>query len=125
VLSNQLAIRFTPPAAAAPVDVSSSVRVTTSAFVYNRLKKTYSGSITIANTGTAPLARPLTIVLTNLTPGVTALNATGQAAGQGPYYLMPGSNALEPGQSATVGVEFSNPANARIDFVVKTDSGPF
>jgi hypothetical protein len=125
VLGNASAILFTPPAAAAAVDVSSSVTVTTSAFVLNRVTQTYSGSITIANKGTTALTRPLTIVLTQLTAGVTAIGPTGTQAGVGPYYLVPGTSALATGQTATVTVQFSNPANAKIVFVVKTYSGSF
>ena len=126
VLSDNEAILFTPPAASAPVDVSASISVTTSAFLYNRLTQTYGGSITITNQSSQALQRPLTIVLTNLTTGVTALNPTGTATGQGPYYLVPGSGAaLGPGQSATVPVQFSDPSNAKISFVVKTYSGSF
>jgi hypothetical protein len=120
-----MAVQFTPPAAAGPADVTASVRATTSAFVLNRLTNTYSGTITIANTGTTPLGRPLTIVLTGLTAGVTMTNATGTLAGQGPYYAVPGSGALLPGQSATVSTQFSNPSNAKVGFVVKTYSGSF
>jgi len=60
-------------------------------------------------------------VLTGLTAGVTALNATGSTA-SGPYYtfdLLP----LPPGQSATFGVGFSDPSNVRIGFTPKTYSG--
>lgn len=126
VLADNEAILFTPPAAAAPVDVSASVTVTTSAFVYNRLNLTYTGTITVTNTSASALARPLTVVLTSLTAGVTALNPTGTLAGQGPYYLLPGSGTtLGPGQSATLPVSFSNPSNAKINFVPKTYSGSF
>ena len=126
LITDNEAILFTPPQAAAPVDVSSSVTVTTSAFVYNRLTQNYSGTITISNTGGQPLSLPLTIVLTNLTAGVTALNPTGTAAGQGPYYAVAGSGAsLSVGQSVTVPVQFSNPSNAKISFVAKTYSGSF
>jgi len=126
VLADNEAILFTPPASAAPVDVSASVTVTTSAFVYNRLTQTYGGTITITNSSGKALARPLTIVLTNLTTGVTALNPTGTAAGQGPYYAVPGSGTtLGAGQAGTVSVQFSDPTNAKIGFVVKTYSGSF
>jgi hypothetical protein len=125
VLSDAEAILFTPPAAAAPVDVSSSVTVTTSAFVYNRLTQTYSGTIMIANKSAQPLQLPLTIVLTNLTAGVTAISPTGIAAGQGPYYSVTGGASLGAGQTATVAVQFSDPSNAKISFVVKTYSGSF
>jgi hypothetical protein len=125
VIKDSTAIQFTPPAAAGPVDVSGSVQLSTSAFVLNRATQTYNGTITITNSGTAALSRPLTIVLTGLTPGVTAVNPTGTLAGQGPYYLMPGSGSLAPGGTATVSVQFSNPSNLKIGFVVKTYSGSF
>jgi hypothetical protein len=125
VLHNAMGIQFTPPAATPAVDVSSSVKATTSAFVLNRLTQTYSGTITIANTGNTPLNRPLTLVLTALTSGVTAIGPTGTLGGQGPYYLAPGSGVLSPGQSVTIPVQFSNPSNQKIAFVVKTYSGSF
>jgi hypothetical protein len=126
VLSDSEAILFTPPTAAGPVDVSSSVAVTTSAFVLNRLTQTYSGTITIANSSSSALQRPLTLVLNNLTAGVTAISPTGTLTAQSPYYLVPGSGtSLGPGQTATVAVQFSNPANAKIVFVPKTYSGSF
>lgn len=126
VLADNEAILFTPPAAAAPVEVTGSVTVTTTAFVYNRLNQTYSGSLTVANNSGSALARPLTVVLANLTAGVRALNPTGTLAGQGPYYLLPGSGTgLGPGQSVTIPLSFSNPGNAKISFVTKTYSGSF
>ena len=126
VISDNEAVQFTPPPAAAPVDVSSSVAITTSAFLYNRLTQMYSGSITVTNKSGQALQRPLTIVLTNLTTGVTAVNPAGTVPGQGPYYLVPGSGTtLGPGQSATVAVQFTDPSNAKIGFVVKTYSGSF
>jgi len=126
VITDNEAILFTPPQAVAPVDVSSSVTVTTSAFVYNRLTQTYSGTITITNSGGQPLSLPLTIVLTNLTAGVTALNPTGTLTGQGPYYAVPGTGTtLAAGKSVAVPVQFSDPSNAKIGFVAKTYSGSF
>jgi hypothetical protein len=125
VLSNRLAILFTAPAGPAPVDVSAQVRVTTSAFVYYRTTQTYRGTLTVTNISASPINRPLTIVLTNLTPGVTALNTAGTLPGQGPYYVAPGPGTLNPGASVQVAVEFSNPANAKISFVAKTFSGTF
>ena len=125
VLHNAMGILFTPPGSAAAVNVSGQVKVTTSAFVLNRLTQTYSGTITITNGGATALNRPLTILLTGLTAGVTAVGPTGTLPGQGPYYLVPGSGTLGPGQTATVPVQFSNPGNLKIGFVVKTYSGSF
>jgi hypothetical protein len=125
VLSNSLAINFTPPAAAAPVEVTAQVRAVTSAFVFNRAVQQYTGTITITNIGATPIAAPVTIVLASLSAGVTAVNANGTAPGQGPLYNVAAASGLAPGQSATVSLVFTNPTNARISFVVKTFSGSF
>ena len=125
VLTNNLAIRFSPPVAAGPADVSANIKATTSALVYNRVQQTYNGTITITNGGTTPINRPLTIVLTSLAAGVTALNATGTVPGQGPFYNVPGTGALAPGQSAAIPVSFSNPSGVKMAFTVKTYSGSF
>ena len=125
VLANNLALKFAPPAAVAPVDVSAQVKAVTSAFVYNRATQQYSGSVTIMNTGATSIAAPVTMVLTSLSTGVTALNANGNSAALGPFYNVAAPSGLAPGQSATVPVVFSNPSNARISFVVKTYSGAF
>ena len=108
-------------AAGTATDVSANVKITTSAFVYSRLTKIFSGTVTVNNTSSITLNGPLSVVLTGLTAGVTALNATGSTA-SGPYYtfdLLP----LLPGQSATFGVAFSDPSNALIGFTPKTYSG--
>jgi hypothetical protein len=126
VITDNEAILFTPPAPATPVDVSSSVSITSSAFVYSRLTQTYSGTVTVTNSSAASITLPLTVVLTNLTAGVTAVNATGVLKGQGPYYLLPGSGtALAPKQAITFSVSFSDLTNVKIGFVAKTYSGSF
>ncbi len=125
VLRNGMAIRFAPPAANPAVDVSASIQATSSGLAYVRARGVYTGTITIRNIGAAAINRPLTIVLANLTAGVTATNATGSAPGQGPYYSVPGTLALQTGQSAVVAVEFKNPSNVKINYLVKTYSGTF
>ena len=124
-LADGMAIGYTAPAAASVIDVTSKIKVTSSSFVLNRLTNLYTGTVTVTNTSTSSLDRPLTIVLTNLTMGVTAVNASGLRAGQGYYYTLPGSTALGAGQSVSVPVQFSNPANARISFVGTVYSGSF
>ena len=125
VIDSASAILFTAPQSAAATEVTSQIRVTTSAFVLNRLRNVYTGTVTITNTGSTAIARPITIVLSGLTAGVTAANASGVAPGQGPYYTVTGTDPLMAGQTATVPVQFTNPTNARIGFVVKTYSGAF
>jgi hypothetical protein len=107
------------------VDVTTGVKVVSSALVYNRLTQVYSGTITITNTGTVPLARPLNVVLAGISTGATATGTNGTLTGQGPYYTLPGTTPLGPGQAATVNIQFTNPSNARISYTVKVYSGNF
>lgn len=123
ILANNMAIQFMPPSAAViPVDVSASISYTTSAFTFNRPAQTFNGTITLTNKSALPLARPLTAVLLNLTPGVTAVAPSGVTS-EGPYYNLPGTVSLPPGGSITFAVSFKNTANDRINFTVKTYSG--
>jgi len=105
-------------------DVSSLVRVTTTGFLFSRSSHLYTGAMTVTNTSAQPLSGPLQVVLTNLTAGVTLANATGSALGA-PYITLPGVSTLNPGQSATVSLQFGNPANTLIDFTPVTFSGSF
>jgi hypothetical protein len=125
VLSNSQAIRFTPPPPVLPTEVTSTVKAVISAFSLNRVTNLYSGTVTITNIGATPIARPISVVLTNLTAGVTAAGAAGEAPGLGPYYLAPGAAALGPKQSVAVPVQFRNPSTLRITFTVRTFSGSF
>jgi hypothetical protein len=124
-LANNTAILFTAPAAAQVSDVTSKMKVTTSAFTLNRSTNLYAGTITVTNTSTSSVDRPLTVVLTNISAGVTAVNASGVQPGQGYFYTLPGSDPLTPGQAANFAVQFTNPSNARINFVPKVYSGSF
>ena len=125
VLKDRTAIEFAAPGAVPlPVDVSSRVKVITSAFVLNRLDQTYSGTVTVINMSQTDIARPLTLVLTNLAAGVTLMGSAGSAAG-GPYVMAPGPGVLGAGKSLDVPVKFQNPANAKITFEVRTYSGVF
>jgi uncharacterized protein len=53
---------------------------------------------------------------------VTLANAAGQF--QGLPYVTAAVASLAPGQTATVAVQFSNPASARIGYVVRTFAAP-
>jgi hypothetical protein len=125
VLKNNLAIQFTPPPTAGPVDVSASFAVTSSAFTFNRATGRFTGTVTVTNRTMSAISGPLTLLLTGLTAGVTAPTAAGLLPGQGPFYAIPASGPIGPGQSATVAVQFVNPSNARITFVPQVYSGIF
>ena len=109
---------------AVPVqDVSARVSVFSSGLVLNRVTRTYNGTIQITNTSAQTIAGPIHIALDQLTAGVTLANAAGQF--QGLPYVTAGVASLAPGQSTTVAVQFTNPANARIGYVVRAFAGIF
>lgn len=109
--------------AIAPADVSSRIGVFSSGLVFNRATRTYNGTIQITNTSGTAITGPVHIALSQLTPGVTLVNAAGQA--QGAPYVTLAPATLAPGQTATVAVQFDNPGNARIGYVVRAFAGVF
>lgn len=104
-------------------DVSARVSVFSSGLVLNRATRTYNGTIQITNTSGQAITGPINVALDQLTPGVTLANAAGQF--QGLPYVTAGAASLAPGQTTTVAVQFNNPANARIGYVVRTFAGTF
>ena len=105
-------VSFTPgteaPATPPPIIV------TTSGLTYGRATHTYSGTITVTNNMSSPMSLPITIVLSDLTAGVTLLNSSTTVSGS-PAIVISGT-ALSPGQSASAAIEFSNPSNVKINF---------
>jgi uncharacterized protein YjiK len=100
-------------------DISSRVNMVTSGLVYNRASKLYTGTMTITNTSGAPLAGPFTVWLENLTGGVTLTNANGSFDGY-PHIDPSTPASLGAGASFSIALQFSNLANARINFVPVT-----
>ncbi|MGO9261996.1 MAG: beta strand repeat-containing protein [Bryobacteraceae bacterium] len=114
---------------AQPVDVSSQVKVTGTGLVFSRATNTYSGTVTIANISSTPIAAPIQSVFTNLISGATLTNATGKVpsgpyAGA-PYITVAGSSPLAPGASVSISVKFTYTGTAPISYVSKTLSGGF
>jgi hypothetical protein len=107
---------------AAAIVPPSQVSTTASGLAYSRVTQTFNGTVAIQNIGSAAINGPLEIVFTSLTPGVTVADASGIFAGS-PYITVPVSGSLAPGQSATVSVQFKNPANAAINFTPVIYSG--
>jgi endoglucanase len=83
----------------------------------------YGGTIVITNTGLAPIKGPFQVLLANLSPGVTVLNASGQIGGA--YYITTPQATLAPGQSMTVSVKFGNSSNGAITFTPVMMQGSF
>jgi hypothetical protein len=117
-------ITVTDVPAAGPVNVTGQVSVTSSGLVYSHLTRTFSGTVEVKNTSGQSIAGPIEIVLTNLTAGVTLVNATGTFVGN-PYITVFASGSLAAGQSANVAVRFSDPSNALIHFTPVVYSGSF
>jgi len=89
------------------VEVTDHVSLTTSPLRANNKGKDkgpYSGTLTISNTGSIPIAAPLQVELDGLIPGVTLLNAAGTR--DGAPFLASGIS-LAPGASLTLPVVFS------------------
>jgi hypothetical protein len=100
-------------------DVSSRVNMVASGLVFNRATKLYSGTMTITNTSGAPVAGPFTVLLGNLTSGVTLTNADGSFDGY-PHIDPSAPTSLGAGESFSVALKFSNPSNAKITFTPVT-----
>lgn len=92
---------------------------TTSGFVYSRASRTYNGTITLTNAGHSTVSGQIFVSLANLTSGVSLLNASGIDNGV-PYIRHTLSQDLNPGDSVTLPLSFSNPTNARINFTTNT-----
>ncbi len=108
------------PSTAQPDRIST----TASGLLYSRVTKTFNGTVTITNTGQTTIDGPFTIVFTSLTPGVSLANYTGVLEPD-PYLSIPIVTGLAPSESATVNVQFSNPANALINFIPQVFAGSF
>jgi hypothetical protein len=130
-LKDQMAVLFTPPVTASATELlPPAIAVSKSGLAWNRLNNTYSGSVTVKNTGASPIHRPITLLLTNLPAGVRLLNATGTFPGSGsipagPYITASGSGDLAPGSTVVVPVVFAGATSSAISYTVKVYTGPF
>lgn len=95
------------------VRVTSGVKLDRTGLVYNPGSQTYTGQITVVNTGTEVLAAPLKVVLEGLPAGVTVANAAGRYYSL-PYLSLRGS--LAPGASLSVTVQFKRSSSTAITY---------
>jgi hypothetical protein len=98
--------------ALAYTNVTSSMQITATAFVYNRSTKTFNSTYTVTNIGSQAVAGPLELVLTGLNAAVTVANCTGSF--QNNPYMGLSSTSLAPGASVSVSVQFTDPSNTTI-----------
>ena len=101
-------------------NVSTQVSVTTALGSATGLLRT----LTVKNVSGDVIYGPMQVVLTNLTPGVTLANASGNYQGS-PYITLPNVVVLAPGQSASVQIQFHASRPLTINFTPVTYSGQF
>jgi hypothetical protein len=109
--------------AAAAVNVTALVKITSTSFVYSKSTKRYHSTVTVQNQTQQSIAAPLQLVLTNLPAGVTLFNATGTTGGN-PFTTI-STQSLAPGRSASIRIEIQAPSAAQISYTPAAYSGTF
>jgi hypothetical protein len=102
-------------------NVTAKLHFTSTGFVYSRVTNTYSGTLTVTNTGSSAIAGPLQIGFINLPATITLANPT-VPKNEG-FFTIPGG--LLPGKSAQILVRFNNPFNANITYTLVAYTGAF
>jgi hypothetical protein len=114
-----------PASAGAPatVNVSTQVAVSLTAYMYNRITRYYTSTMTLTNKGSSAITGPIQTVLMNLPAGVTLSNASGMYNGS--PYLAVSAGSLAPGASVNVPLQFNTTSGLMITFTPVTYSGSF
>ncbi len=100
----------------------ASTAVTAEGFVFNPHTHHVSQTVHIRNNGTSAIPEPLFLVLDNLSPNATLLNADGVTSKLAPlgspYVSVPvgGDGILRPHEVKTVKLEFLDPSNTAISY---------
>jgi hypothetical protein len=81
---------------------------------------TATSTLTITNNSASPIAGPIQVAINGLPSGVTITNAS---ANQGAAYIYNLAGPLNPGQSATVTLNFSMSVLQAISYAVNVFSG--
>jgi hypothetical protein len=106
-------VSFTP--GTTPNPAPPSLPVTGGSLFYSRASRTFNGTLTITNNTSSAVTGHYSVELTNLPGGVTLTNGT--LIGGIPAVQLVGSGVtLNPGQSATGPIVFSNPSMTTITF---------
>lgn len=102
--------------------VNGQVSVVLSGAILNRRTGKVTVRAIVRNLTDASLAGPLHLLLEQLSPSHTLLNATGTFAGD-PYVTLP--SALGPRAVTTLVLEFNNPGRLPLNFITNAVSGSF
>lgn len=106
----------------AAVEKTSTVEISRSGFVLNRLTNTFDSSLTIKNIGPHPLAPPFRVAIASISPkSVSLYNVHGKTEEGNPYVEVSLPNfKLEPLETISVPVRFVNLGKAvtEVDYYV-------
>ena len=105
-----------------PSAVSIQLAVQGTGFVYNRISKTFTTTLTLTNSGATTVSGPVQAVFSGLPSGVTVVSPTDTYNGD-PYITVPGG--LTSGQSVSLTVQFSDPSVETISYTLNLYSGVF
>jgi hypothetical protein len=103
--------------------VTDAIALSAGGFTYNPITKRYVQTVAVTNVSAFTVAGPVSLVLDNLSPNATLLNATGMTTSHFPYINAPTGN-MAPGQRVNVALSFANPTNTPITYNPRTVVGP-
>ena len=103
--------------AQAPPPRQYAASVSVSGLSFNHARQVFTGTLTVTNTTGSPITDQLAVTFDGLPEGVTVANnpLTYQEL---PFILMP-TVTLQPGDSTSTQVEFSNPNLVRINYLTE------
>ena len=108
---------------------ANAVQATRSGYRLNRATQRYVQTVTLKNNGTAPVIGPVTYLLFHLSPNARLFGASGMTstivpAGT-PYVnvAIGAGNVLNPGDTATLTLQFENPTNQGITYDARVRTG--
>ncbi len=114
-----------PPAA----NVTSSVTIVRGGLRLNRADSLFTQVVTVTNSGATPLAAPFSLVLDNLSANATFVGTDGITTAVAPIgspYInasLGAATALNPGESVSITLQFSDPTEAGITYTTRVLAG--
>lgn len=106
---------------------ANKVQIKRSGYRLNLASRRYVQTVTLTNTDTQAAPAPVTFLMLNLSNNATLANGSGTTSAiqpTGTPYVRAGNNALGPGQTVSVRLEFSNPTNKGITYEARVRTGP-
>lgn len=106
------------------VDVTSNVNITQTGIKYNRRTGQFVQQVTVTNTSGSDISDPVSFALNNLSSNATLANSGGTTSGGAPFVtLSTGADGLNPGESTSILLQFSNPTLQSITYEPAVFSG--